>query len=276
MISYLPVPKVFTAVLAATVLLTSCQQQTPPVADKNSDQSAEQIEAEENKKAVQSDSAKARIAQFQPLYAAQMQSLQRRLQAEYEALQAADNADSSTSLLTDAADTVDADNADADDASTSTVDNKSEINTSTEAGERDLEVLKRISLEPRQPKVLSEEQIIERYQQAMQALYQPVTDLLSAEDIDTLLNISTLLPQLFEHSEIAQRVAIKSPALARLIVQQQVAKQIEAQQILDMQQMKVTQQQEFAGLMAKFDDTIKGYDEQISNYEQTLKQFQQD
>lgn len=49
---------------------------------------------------------------------------------------------------------------------------EADINTSTEVGERDLTVLKRISLEPRKPVMLTEDQIIESYQQAMEALYQ--------------------------------------------------------------------------------------------------------
>ena len=154
------------------------------------------------------------------------------------------------------------------------VDAEVDVNTSTEVGERDLTVLKRISLEPRKPVMLTEDQIIERYQQTMDALYQPVTTPLSAEDSDTLINVATLVPQLFEHAEIAGRVSAKSPALARLIIQHQVWEQIEAQQVVDMQQMKQKQQQEFEALMAKFNETIEGYDEQIAKYEQTLKEFQ--
>ena len=135
-------------------------------------------------------------------------------------------------------------------------------------------MLKRISLEPRKPVILTEEQIIERYEQAMKALYQPVSTPLSAEDTDTLINIATLTPQLFEDAEIAGRASAKSPALARLIIQHQVWEQIAAQQVLDMQQMKQNQQQEFETLMAKFNETIEGYDEQIAKYEQTLKEFQ--
>ena len=141
-------------------------------------------------------------------------------------------------------------------------------------GERDLTVLKRISLEPRKPVMLTDKQIIDSYQQAMEALYQPVTTPLSAEDVDTLINIATLVPQVFEHAEIAGRLSAKSPALARLIIQHQVWEQIEAQQVIDMQQMKINQQQEFERLMAKFNETIQGYDEQIAKYEQTLKEFQ--
>src|SRR5690606_36080866 len=59
---------------------------------------------------------------------------------------------------------------------------QTDINTSTEVGERDLTVLKRIRLEPRKPVMLTDEQIIDSYQQAMETLYQPVTTPLSAED----------------------------------------------------------------------------------------------
>lgn len=280
--------------LSGTLLLSACQQQSTPTPEDNesqtSKQTAEQQRAKVNKPAVISDSAAARIEQFQPLYATQMQRLQRRLQAEYESLQAADASDSeNTSLLNgeidsakkvtgetiDTTDTIDEPSAPAATAANiNTVDTNDEINTSTEVGERDLEVLKRLSLEPQEPEILTEEQIIKRYQQAMQALYHPAATLLDAKETDTLLNIATLVPQLFEHAEIAERVNVKSPALARLIIQHQVWQQIEAQQAVDMQQMKVAQQQEFEALMTKFNDTIKDYDEQIAKYEQTLKAFQ--
>ena len=135
-------------------------------------------------------------------------------------------------------------------------------------------VLKRISLEPRKPVMQTEDEIIDSYQQATAALYQPVITPLSADEVDTLINIATLVPQLFEHAEIAGRLSAKSPALARLIIQHQVWEQIEAQQVIDMQQMKLNQQQEFEALMAKFNETIKGYDEQIAKYEQALKAFE--
>ena len=220
-----------------------------------------------------------------------MQRLQQRLQTEYEAFELADVADSEDSLLTTPT-TLDSALATTLPNSQSAIDEPAiplapdaditeddieadtAINTSTEVGERDVEVLKRMSIEPQKPKVLTQQQTIKRYQQAMKALYQPVSSELSAENIDTLINISTLIPELFEHEEIAKRVNIKSPALARLIVRYQVAQQIEAQQLLDMQQMRETQQQEFEGLMTKFNETIAGYDEQIAKYEQTLKEFQ--
>lgn len=284
-------PTLLMAALAGALFLTGCQQsETQPVPENT--QPTEKTAAEDSKPMKKSDSAAARIEQFQPIYVVQAQNLQRRLQAEYESLQAADTSDSENSLLTDPAA---ASNGVANDAEmNANTDNNFEpsvapntaidsetglaaeedINTSTEVGERDLTVLKRISLEPRKPTMLTEDQIIDRYQQVMDALYQPVTTSLTAEEIDTLIDIATLVPQLFEHAEIAGRVSAKSPALARLIIQHQVWEQIQAQQIVDMQQMKVDQQKEFETLMNKFNDTIQGYDEQIAKYEQTLRQFQ--
>lgn len=278
------------ATLSGVLLLSGCQQQAEIQPAPEDSQSVEKTSTEDSQPMRPSDSAAARIKQFQPIYVAQAQRLQRRLQAEYESLQAADSSDSEDSLLLNddtASDTNtnnvmknNSDTADSNTLSADTTDDEvdipaeADINTSTEVGERDLTVLKRISLEPRKPVMLTEDQIIESYQQAMEALYQPVTTPLSAEDVDTLINIATLVPQLFEHAEIAGRLSAKSPALARLIIQHQVWEQIEAQQVIDMQQMKLNQQKEFETLMTKFNDTIKGYDEQIAKYEQTLKEFQ--
>ena len=286
---------VLVVMLSGILLLSGCQQADTQPEPKDS-QSTEQTSAEDSQPMPQSDSAAARIKQFQPLYVAQAQGLQRRLQAEYESLQAADASDGDALLLegatqdtanqastpvtdslksgADAIDNNESEQASVPVATDSAVSLDTEMNTSTEVGDRDLTVLKRISLEPRQPIMLTEAQMIESYEQAMDALYQPVTTPLSAEDSDTLINIATLTPQLFEHAEIAGRVSAKSPALARLIIQHQVWEQIEAQQVIDMQQMKVDQQQEFETLMTKFNDTIEGYDEQIAKYEQTLKEFQ--
>ena len=300
-IGYIQHSKTLLAVaLTSVLLLSGCQQQAAEdnIADKT--QTSEQTSAEDSQPMAQSDSAAARIEQFQPLYVTQFQGLQGRLQAEYESLQAADVADSTNALLVDepieTGETGNNQPANSDEGATATtpqpaidpaaaiknIENSDaatateindDINTNTEVGKRDLTVLKRISLEPRKPIILTEDQIIERYEQAMEALYQPVTTALNAQDTDTLINIATLVPQLFEDAEIAGRVSAKSPALARLIIQHQVWEQIETQQVLDMQKMKQIQQQEFEMLMAKFNETIEGYDEQIAKYEQTLKEF---
>ena len=280
-------PTLLVAALTGVLFLAGCQQQadTQPVSEDS--QTSEKTMGEDSQPMAKSESAAARIEQFQPIYVAQAQSLQRRLQAEYESLQAADTLGSEASLLPEAVagdataqNNVDDSNSQVAESvpevmpdSADSSDTGADINTSTEVGERDLTVLKRISLEPRKPVMLSDAQTIERYQHTMDALYQPVTMPLSAADTDMLINIATLVPQLFEHAEIAGRVSAKSPALARLIIQHQVWEQIEAQQVVDMQQMKIDQQKEFESLMAKFNETIEGYDEQIAKYEQTLESF---
>lgn len=327
-----PRPKTLLATsLAAILMLSGCQQKAAEESIPNKTKTSEQTRFEDSEPMAQSDSTSARIEQFKPLYVAQYQGLQGRLQAEYESLQAADSSDTANALLINGVEETASNQASAvndqpingnqvstadtsqsaenttssssnstpnnsttansipsnNTTSNETVTNKlansepvpatnkdTDINTSTEVGERDLTVLKRISLEPRKPVILTEEQITEHYEQAMKALYQPVSTPLSAEDTNTLINIATLTPQLFEDAEIAGRVSAKSPALARLIIQHQVWEQIAAQQVLDMQQMKQNQQQEFETLMAKFNETIEGYDEQIAKYEQTLKEFQ--
>ncbi len=282
--------------LLTTSVLTGCQQQSTSESSAKTD---EQPTLEAEQVAPRSDSAAAHIKQLQPIYVKQMQSLQSRLQAEYESLQAADMVTDSDDLLLNTE--VDTDEIDVDELQNVTnapdsesiaannesdslidnnvngeanIDTEADLNDSTEVGERDLTVLRRISAEPREPTILSEKQIIDSYQQTIDALYQPPSQPLDSEETNTLINIASLIPQLFEHTELADRLNAKSPALARLIVQHQVWEQIEARQASYMQEMKLAQQQEFESLMAKFNETIKDYDEQIAKYERTLKEFE--
>ncbi len=290
------------AIVLGASLLAGCQQQS--ISKDNTLDSTEQA-TQETEIVTQSESAAAHIKQLQPVYVKQMQSLQRRLQAEYESLQAADMIDSDSSLLPNNNESTNINNPTAinsdpssnvernvgssavpdgtTDINSNTVDtnlntadteDQIDLTSSTEVGERDLTVLRRISAEPREPTILTERQIIKSYQQTIDALYQPISEPLNSEQTDTLINIAALIPQLFEHTELADRLNAKSPALARLIVQHQVWEQIEARQASYMQEMKVTQQQEFESLMTKFNETIKDYDEQIAKYEQTLKEFE--
>lgn len=328
------------ALMVGSALMTGCQQS--PESDKDILSTDEPVATEDSKPVVQSESASAFIKQQQPLYVEQVHRLQRRLQAEYESLQAADATESDQSLLGSNSSPVEANatesktnnstpnstpiNSDSlnsapinpnnqagnnsvantanggasinttntnggaktatntvakndavDKASTgsvNTITDETDINNSTEVGERDLTVLRSISSEPQKPILLTEKQIIKRYKQAIEALYQPASTPLTSEQTDTLINIAALIPQIFENEEIAARLNAKSPALARLIVQHQVWEQIEARQAEYMQQMKLKQQQEFESLMGKFNETIKDYDEQIAKYEETLQEFQ--
>lgn len=302
-------PRMLMTMVLAASLLAGCQPQAP--VDDSTVNTEKQTAADQMKPVPQSDSAAAYIKQLQPVYVAQMQSLQRRLQAEYESLQAADMTTSDDDLLLNNAanddneaavntaiesnstaannnstndaelEAVDSDAVTETDTNTDTdtdvgtdIDTELEPNSSTEVGERDLTVLRRISAEPRETTILTEKQIIDSYQKTIDALYQPISQPLSSAEVNTLINIAALIPQLFEHTELADRLNAKSPALARLIVQHQIWEQIEARQASYMQEMKVAQQQEFEALMTKFNETIKDYDEQIAKYEQTLKEFQ--
>lgn len=270
-------------------MLGACQPKDGQNANTNVNTNAEQsVKKEADLPATQSESAAAQIAKYQPMFVVEMQNLQRRLQAEFESLEAADAAEDLALLMPTGAE-VSADNTDPIDAKPSNieadaaakavndkaVDEKepSETNINTEVGERDLEVLKRVTLEPKAPKLLPEDELIDRYQEAMSALYEPESKALSAEQIDTLLNIAATIPQVFDNLEIAERLTLKSPALGRLIVQSQVSRQIEAQQAADIEKMKSEQQQEFDELVSKFDETIQGYDKQIADYEKTLKEI---
>ncbi|WP_230658246.1 hypothetical protein [Psychrobacter sp. I-STPA10] len=131
------------------------------------------------------------------------------------------------------------------------------------------------------PKILTKEQIKTRYQTAMQALYSSADKPLTAETVDTLLSIAMLVPDLFKNAELAERLTIKMPTLARLLQQYQIWEQIEAQQSAELQAIKEAQileqqkqKQDFEKLMAEFNQTIAGYDEQIAKYEQKLKEFE--
>ena len=103
-------PSLLAAAMTGVLLLSGCQQQAEaPVAD--SSQPKEKTSAEDSQPMRKSDSAAARIEQFQPLYLVQAKSLQQRLQAEYESLQAADASGSGNDLLPDNTPTASVDNA---------------------------------------------------------------------------------------------------------------------------------------------------------------------
>ena len=131
------------------------------------------------------------------------------------------------------------------------------------------------------PEILTTAQIEARYQQAMQALYTSDKTPLSSETVDTLLSIAMLIPDVFQNEDLANRLTLKMPSLARLLQQYQIWEQIEAQQSIELQAIKQAQikaqqeqQQNFEKLMAEFNQTIESYDDQIGKYEQKLKEFE--
>jgi len=270
------------AFVSSVLSLSACQPQSSTGDSADPTETVTQADLPAKK----SDSASAQIAKYQPVFVTQMQNLQRRLQAEFESLEAADSADdlgqvtptdTNTALANANLDNKAALNSDkvadtkAVDARATEDQASTETNISTEVGERDLELLKRVTLSPKAPKLLPEDELISRYQSALNALYEPESKDLSAEQIDTLLNIAATIPELFDNLEIAERLTLKSPALGRLVVQYQVWQQIESQQAEDIETMKAAQKKEFDNLVSKFNETIKGYDEQIAQYEKTLQ-----
>ena len=131
------------------------------------------------------------------------------------------------------------------------------------------------------PEILTQQQIKKRYQSAMHDLYSANDVALSAQTVDTLLSIAMLVPDVFENAELAERLTIKMPSLARLLQQYQIWEQIEAQQSAELEAIKQAQvleqqqqKQNFEKLMEEFNKTIAGYDEQIEKYEQKLKEFE--
>lgn len=286
------------------------ESQKDPSAQTDTQNSSKDPAAAQPSVATPSSDAAARIDAYEPKFVEQMINLQQRLQAEYEAIEVADDASAddmdqpdsrvSSEVKSDEKSSISAasnektaqpkpDNsaaaseagtpAQSSDAEPALIDEIVQADASKpldikkiNANASDLTILKQVSLEPRAPEILSEDEIKERYWAALSELYG--NEPLSAQAVNTLINISTLLPDFFEQSELAARLSDKSPALARLIVQHQVWRQIEAQQVLDMQKMKLEQQAEFETLMAKFNETIQGYDEQIGKYEKMLKEYE--
>jgi len=103
---------------------------------------------------------------------------------------------------------------------------------------------------------------------------------MAAQDIDTLLSVATLTPQVFNNAELAERLVIKSPALARMLKQYQIWEQIERQQSAELEALKQSQIEEqqkqvaeFDRLATEFNEKIEDYDKQIEQYQQKLKQF---
>ncbi|SUD91782.1 hypothetical protein [Psychrobacter phenylpyruvicus] len=142
-----------------------------------------------------------------------------------------------------------------------------------EVGQLTLQDLPLINLALVPPQELSAAEIKQRYNAAMQALYLDDAEPLPAQDIDTLLSIAMLTPEIFNNAELAQRLVIKSPSLARLLKQYQTWEQIERQQSAELEALKQSQSAEFEALTAEFNEKIEAYDEQIKNYEAKLKQF---
>lgn len=311
-----PVKSLLTFGLVAAIGLSGCQ---PSTEDGNKAQNSTQ-EVAKGKAVSMSPEAKTQVANFETEFVNRMLDLQQSQLAEYEALQAADSPDDSPINTTSAANkspstgvvdspavanetsnsplisrtpgeasvkatTEEATSKTTNQPANEAVDaNKAPSIDSDKKGtdteEVTLQELPLIKLAIAPPQELSAKEIGRRYNEAMQSLYLADEIPMSAQAIDTLLSVATLTPQVFNNAELAERLVIKSPALARMLKQYQIWEQIERQQSAELEALKQSQIEEqqkqvaeFDRLATEFNEKIKDYDKQIEQYQQKLKQF---
>lgn len=309
-----PVKSLLTFGLVAAIGLSGCQ---PDTEDGNKAQNSTQEVANGNAVSM-SQEAKTQVANFETEFVNRMLDLQQSQLAEYEALQAADSPDdspintdnaankspstgvvesrtvadetSNSSITSKAASetavkaTTEATSKTTNQPANEVVDaNKASIDSGkkgTDTEEVTLQELPLIKLAIAPPQELSAKKIGRRYNEAMQSLYLEDDTPMSAQDIDTLLSVATLTPQVFNNAELAERLVIKSPALARMLKQYQIWEQIERQQSAELEALKQSQIEEqqkqvaeFDRLATEFNEKIEDYDKQIEQYQQKLKQF---
>ena len=311
-----PVKSLLAFGLMAAIGLSGCQ---PNTEDGNKAQNSTQKVANGNAVSM-SPEAKTQVANFETEFVNRMLDLQQSQLAEYEALQAADSPDdssinndssaanksSSTGIVesptvadktpnsplisrtpgeTAVEATTETTSKTTNQPANEAVDaNKAPSIDSDKKGidteEVTLQELPLIKLAIAPPQELRAKEIGRRYNEAMQSLYLADETPISAQDIDTLLSVATLTPQVFNNAELAERLVIKSPALARMLKQYQIWEQIERQQSAELEALKQSQIEEqqkqvaeFDRLATEFNEKIEDYDKQIEQYQQKLKQF---
>lgn len=116
---------------------------------------------------------------------------------------------------------------------------------------------------------------------AIQALYQSGDTPLTSTQMNTLINIGTLTPEVFDEPELATRLYQRLPALTRLLRKNQIARELEAKQQAQLEQLQAEQvqaniekQKELDAIAEEFREVISQYDEQIAKYEKALKEFE--
>lgn len=311
-----PVKSLLAFGLMTAIGLSGCQ---PSTEDGNKAQNSTQEVANGNAVSM-SPEAKTQVANFETEFVNRMLDLQQSQLAEYEALQAADSPDDSpinnnSSAANKSPSTGVVESQTIGDKTpnlppTSKAANEAAVEATTEATSKTtnqpaneavdankvpsidsgkkgtdteevtLQELPLIKLAIAPPQELSAKEIGRRYNEAMQSLYLADETPMSAQDIDTLLSIATLTPQVFNNAELAERLVIKSPALARMLKQYQIWEQIERQQSAELEALKQSQIEEqqkqvaeFDRLATEFNEKIEDYDKQIEQYQQKLKQF---
>ena len=311
-----PIKSLLAFGLMAAIGLSGCQ---PSTEDGNKAQNSTQEVAKGNAVSM-SPEAKTQVANFETEFVNRMLDLQQSQLAEYEALQAADSPDDSPINTNNAANkSPSADVLDGQTVADKTPNSSLTSKTASEAAvkaatgeatskttnqpaneavdaskapsidsdkkgidteEVTLQELPLIKLAIAPPQELSAKEIGRRYNEAMQSLYLADETPMSAQAIDTLLSVATLTPQVFNNAELAERLVIKSPALARMLKQYQIWEQIERQQSAELEALKQSQIEEqqkqvaeFDRLATEFNEKIEDYDKQIEQYQQKLKQF---
>ena len=311
-----PVKSLLAFGLMAAIGLSGCQ---PSTEDGNKAQSSTQEVAKGNAVSM-SPEAKTQVANFETEFVNRMLDLQQSQLAEYEALQAADSPDDTpinndSSAANKSASTGVVESPTVTDKTpnsplTTKVTGDAVVEAKTEATSKTtnqpaneavdanktpsidsdkkgtdteevtLQELPLIKLAIAPPQELSAKEIGRRYNEAMQSLYLADETPMLAQNIDTLLSVATLTPQVFNNAELAERLVIKSPALARMLKQYQIWEQIERQQSAELEALKQSQIEEqqkqvaeFDRLATEFNEKIEDYDKQIEQYQQKLKQF---
>ncbi|MCC3345977.1 restriction endonuclease subunit S domain-containing protein [Psychrobacter sanguinis] len=308
-----PVKSLLAFGLIAAIGLSGCQ---PNTEDGNKAQNSTQEVANGNAVSM-SPEAKTQVANFETEFVNRMLDLQQSQLAEYEALQAADSPDDSpinndssainkspstgvveSQTITDETSNLSLKSKTASEAAVKAATDEATNQPANEAVDANkvpsidsgkkgtdteevtLQELPLIKLAIAPPQELSAKEIGRRYNEAMQSLYLADETPISAQAIDTLLSIATLTPQVFNNAELAERLVIKSPALARMLKQYQIWEQIERQQSAELEALKQSQIEEqqkkvaeFDRLATEFNEKIEDYDKQIEQYQQKLKQF---
>lgn len=274
---------------ATSLVLTACDTKQADAPDKP----AAEVSSDSDATLVISTDAEATIKEFEAEFIHQMLNLQQSQQAEYEALQAADAPDMDLESVNMAPDESNRATDLEGDAASSDFNTESEANTNAE----NLDESKQEGTESRaavtlqdlplatnvvlvEPKMLTAQEISNRYNTAMQSLYLPEDLPLPAQAVETLLNIATLTPKVFSNQELAQRLVIKSPALARFLKQYQAWEQAEIKHSEEVEAMKQSQLEEqqkqdedLDALTREFTAKIEEYDKQIAKYEKMLEEI---
>lgn len=300
-----PSARILLAGTLTLLALSGCQPQSEPVVEEESVAKVAENTEEDITKVIHPE-VLAAINSFEAEFISKMLTLQQSQLSEYEALQAADAPEDSLTAGQEVAAQEGAENAaqpasTQEDSTANTADTDAEFaandnaDKAAKAKERankndepveaskvtleDLPLATNVVIEP--PKILTAAEISSRYKVAMQSLYLPENVPLPAQAVDTLLNIATLTPDVFSNPELAQRLVVKSPALARLLRQYQTWEQIEIQQSEELEAVKQAQiddqkkqSEEFDSLVKEFTDKIESYDKQIAKYEEMLKKLE--